>query len=232
MAEREKVARSKQHHVYKDADGKRVSGVTTILGVIEKPALKYWANNLGLEGILVNDYVDGLADIGTLAHEMIHANLNGLKMNYDDWTPNQIKAATNSYEQFLEWSSGREIEVIAAEVPLVSKRHKLVNGDWLRPFGGTPDIIGQLDGVRTVIDIKTSKAVYDSHIWQVCAYRKLIEENGYGDIAQGLIVQVGRSPGEGFTTRQITGDELERGWKVFLLAQQLREATKPSDWKI
>tara|TARA_R110000824_G_scaffold88187_4_gene216868 strand:- start:4573 stop:5244 length:672 start_codon:yes stop_codon:yes gene_type:complete len=223
MAEREKIARTTQHQVYKNLAGKRVSGVTTILGVIEKPALKFWANTIGLEGIMIRDYVDGLADIGTLAHEMIHAHLNGLEMNYDDWTPNQIKAATNSYEKFLEWSSGREIEVIAAEVPLVSEKHQ---------FGGMPDIIAMVDSVRTVVDIKTAKAIYDSHLWQVCAYTKLIEENGYGDIAQGLIVQVGRSPDEGFTTRQITGDELERGWKVFLLAQQLKAATKPSDWKI
>ena len=43
--------RGRVHTVYKTKDGKRVPGVTTILGVINKPALVRWANNLGLQGI-------------------------------------------------------------------------------------------------------------------------------------------------------------------------------------
>ena len=36
---------SQAHTVYKTADGIRVPGVTTVLGVLNKPALIKWAND-------------------------------------------------------------------------------------------------------------------------------------------------------------------------------------------
>ena len=57
--------RGRVHTVYKTKDGKRVPGVTTILGVINKPALVRWANNLGLQGIDSTNYVDATARCGT-----------------------------------------------------------------------------------------------------------------------------------------------------------------------
>ena len=52
---------ARQHTVYKLASGARVPGVTTVLSVLNKPALVPWANKLGLEGIDVRKYVDALA---------------------------------------------------------------------------------------------------------------------------------------------------------------------------
>ena len=39
------------HTVYTDSLGTRVPGATTIIGILDKPALIKWANNLGLAGI-------------------------------------------------------------------------------------------------------------------------------------------------------------------------------------
>ena len=39
--------RSRAHITYKLADGTAVPGVTTVLSVLNKPALVKWANNLG-----------------------------------------------------------------------------------------------------------------------------------------------------------------------------------------
>ena len=224
MAEREKVARSKQHTVYKNAAGKRLPGSTTVLGVIDKPALKFWANTIGLEGIMIREYVDGLAEIGTLAHEMVHSYLRDKPMNLDDWAPNQVKAATVSYDKFREWALPRKIEVILAEEPMVSELYQ---------FGGTPDIIARVDGVLTLIDIKTSKAIYDEHAWQVSSYCKLAEENHIGgeSIKQGLIVQIGRNKEEGFTTKTLNEQQLFIGWQVFLDAIRLRASIRSATAK-
>ena len=62
---------SKAHIIYKTSDGKRVPGVTTITGMLDKPGLVKWANNLGLQGIDSAEHVKNLARIGTLAHLMI-----------------------------------------------------------------------------------------------------------------------------------------------------------------
>ena len=39
------------HTQYKLVDGTKVPSVTTVLGILNKPALVKWANNLGLQGI-------------------------------------------------------------------------------------------------------------------------------------------------------------------------------------
>ena len=65
------MGKSKAHQIYKLKDGTRVPGTTTITSILDKPALKFWANNLGLKGISVSKYVDNLADIGTLCHKMV-----------------------------------------------------------------------------------------------------------------------------------------------------------------
>ncbi len=43
--------RSKVHTRYKLKNGLLVPGVTTVTGVLDKPALIIWANRLGLQGI-------------------------------------------------------------------------------------------------------------------------------------------------------------------------------------
>ena len=73
----EQISRSKVHTVYKTGDSIRVPSVTTILGVLSKPALIPWANRLGLQGIDSSKYVDRLATIGTLAHYWIESYING-----------------------------------------------------------------------------------------------------------------------------------------------------------
>ena len=213
---RETVARSRQHTVYK-VNGVRVPGVTTILGKIDKPAIRVWANKIGLEGIEIGKYTDGLADIGTLAHEMIHDILVEKVTPLDDWTPNQIDAAQNCAIKFLEWSDQHEIDVVEAEHQMVSKTYR---------YGGTADIIAWVDGVLGIIDIKTSKAIYDEMAWQVAAYRQLAVENGYEGIQEARIVQVGRSEGEGFSVKHLSNFNLEQGWDVFVAALGLYEAIR------
>lgn len=212
----EAVPRAKQHTVYKTRDGKRVPGATTILGVIAKPALVRWANNLGLQGIDSTKYVDALADIGTLAHAMILEDLGGEPVNRNEWSSQQLDRAENCA---LKWLGlGLRIEPIAIEKPLVSE---------LYGYGGTTDLVGTVDGVLEIVDIKTSKAIYDDHIYQAAAYRQLAIENGYDVPKRVRVVQVGRSDDEGDVSQRIaTGDELDRYWGVFLAALHLYNAQK------
>jgi hypothetical protein len=94
--------RAKAHTIYKLANGKRVPGVTTVLGVINKPALVKWANGLGLQGIDSTTYVDETARIGTLAHAMIQEYLGGPKWDRQAFTPEQVDQAENAVLSFHE----------------------------------------------------------------------------------------------------------------------------------
>ena len=112
----EQISRSKVHTVYKTGDSIRVPSVTTILGVLSKPALIPWANRLGLQGIDSSKYVDRLATIGTLAHYWIESYLNGEEPNLDQYSPEEKDLASNSVLKFLEWYDGINPKVIATEL--------------------------------------------------------------------------------------------------------------------
>jgi hypothetical protein len=193
-----------------------VPGVTTILGVLNKPALVPWANRLGLEGIKTTEYVDHLADIGTLAHRMIQCHLTGEELDLSDYTPNQVSAAENAVLSFFEWEKGKELETIRSEAQLVSETHK---------YGGTVDWYGTINGQAALVDIKTGKAIYDEMVYQVAAYAQLLVENNYS-LKEVRILQVGRDETEGFSERVIPIGAILPYFVVFKSALDLYNAIK------
>ena len=163
----------KAHIIYKNSEGKRVPGVTTITGELgwNTRVLINWANKMGLEGIETGKFVDDKADIGTLAHLMVTNQLQGIKTSTDDYSKNQIKSALNSVKSFDAWAKDHKIEPILIEEPLVSD---LLN------FGGTADIYGKVDGSLELIDLKTGKGIYDEMLIQVGGgYDILLAEHDY-----------------------------------------------------
>ena len=181
--------RVKAHIRYLNKNGKRVPGVTTFIGVLNKPALVPWANNLGLEGINVRDYVNDKADIGTLAHAMIFSHLKKEKPDLSFYSQKQIDLAGNSFSKYLLWEKKHTLKPILLEAQLVSEKYQ---------YGGTVDNFCILDDVITLLDYKTSKAIYtEAHI-QVSAYRNLLEENRKERLRQCAILRIGRDESEGF----------------------------------
>lgn len=208
------VKRSKAHIRYETPEThKIVPGVTTVLNVLNKAALVPWANNLGLQGINVRNYVDTLATVGTYAHEMILCHLKGEKFDPKDRPADLVDKAENCFLSYLAWEKGHEIIPILCEIPLVSEK-------W--QYGGTIDFYGSIDGIMTLKDFKTGKAIYDEYLYQVAAYRMLLEEAGRKVDAVGIL-QIGRDETEGFSERVIT--DCRREWEIFkhcLAIYQLR----------
>jgi hypothetical protein len=212
----EKVAakRSRVHTRYKLKNGLLVPGVTTVLGVMNKPALVPWANKLGLQGIEVGKYVDVLAEIGTIAHEMILCHVKNEKFNTDNIPPDLIDKAENSFLSYLEWEKGHKVEPIECEVPLVSEIHK---------YGGCLDFYGRIDGVLTLKDYKSGKAIWPEHLYQVAAYKELAIENDMPVEAVGIL-QIGRAEDEGFSEKVIGDTKIE--WQIFWHCLQLYRLRK------
>ena len=131
--------RSKAHQRYRLTDGTIVPGVTTILGVLNKPALVKWANNLGLQGIDSSAYVDETAKIGTLAHEMVQEYLGGPEWDRSTYNAGQIDLAENAVLSFFEWERRNvsSFETVFIEKQFVSETNR---------YGGTVDWYGELTG--------------------------------------------------------------------------------------
>jgi len=184
---------TKAHTVYKTTDGQRVPGATTITNLLNKPYLIKWANNLGLEGIDSDKYRDAAAEIGTLAHAMIQCHLTGEELDESNYSPVDIDHASNAVIKYFDWEEQHEVKPIFCEMPLVSDTDR---------YGGTVDCYCELDGVPTLLDFKTGKAIYDEYFVQLAAYKELLVQHGY-PVDQCRILRVGRDEIEGFEERSV-----------------------------
>jgi len=209
----------KAHIQYRNAAGKRVPGVTTILGVLNKPALVYWANKMGLAGIDTAKYVDDKADIGTLAHAMIFSHLRKEELDVSGYTPAQVDLAENSFLKYLDWEKKYDMKPILLEAPLISENYQ---------YGGTLDNYCSFDGKLTLVDYKTGGAIYDDMIYQLAGYKQLLVENGH-KVEGTMILRIGRNETEGFEEKTLYG--LEDAWTIFLNCLTIYKTKQKAGYK-
>lgn len=215
-------------------DGKPLTGVTTILGVIAKPALIQWAANQVCEHIKTNcpkvepcdasdhDYyevtVDDLEDART-AHckkketageqgTAIHAEIEKLitVALAGDGTIGSHYKRDDHPKQVVKFIDW------AAEnkVKFLASEQNLYSREWW--VGGIADIVCEIDGKRYIGDIKTSSGIYPEHFIQCSAYAEMACEMGLYDKFDGVIILNLKKTG-GFETRQFL--DVEQGAKVF-----------------
>ncbi len=190
---------SRQHTIYKNAAGVRLPGVTTLVGLRDKPALPPAANKLGLQGIDSVAHWKELAVIGRATHAMVYAELSGTKFDPQDYTPRQIDRAENGFIKFLDWLKGHKLEPIILEQPLVSERHQ---------WGGTPDIYCRLDGRLELIDAKSGAGIWPEHWFQLAGYATILEEHGH-KVEARRILNIGRDETEDFLEEVRVGQPKE-----------------------
>ena len=169
---------------YYELEGVKLPSVTTILGVLDKPALIYWAVNCYHDYLAARsgDYAELLAaiedgkrefrnvsqqakDVGTQVHEAIEAWLKR-----GEFLALEGQAAI-AFDAYLEWEQQHKLERIQAEVPIYSRAHR---------YAGCSDLICRIDDRDDLIllDYKTSKGIYDEYYMQCAAYRE-----GYNETA-------------------------------------------------
>jgi ATP-dependent exoDNAse (exonuclease V) beta subunit len=114
------------------------------------------------------DVTAAACEAGTIAHDMIEADILNADFVLPDTSPDILARASNAFAQFREWRSQSSIEIVATEKAYVSERYQ---------YGGTVDAIGKDSKGRIVlVDWKTSNAVYSDMLIQLAAYGLLLEE--------------------------------------------------------
>lgn len=202
--EQEVKEKTRIHTVYKTSDGTRVPSVTTILGILNKPALLEWAWRCGCDGLDYKAVRDQAADIGTLAHYLIMCHLQGIEPDTPQWSPADVDRAENCVLSYLEWERGKDLKPLLIEQQLVSEEDK---------FGGTVDCVAELNGEIVLVDYKTGKAIYPEMFAQLAAYRHLLA--GVVTVKSARILRIGRDENEGFEERLVTSDQLDKQWELF-----------------
>lgn len=203
-------------------DNKPLTGVTTILGVIAKPALIGWASNMAVEHIKENlqEALDGnmswdslledarkaharkrdkAGDIGTLAHKWIEEHINGK----DNPITDDIKPMIDN---FLKWEEENKPKYLESEMRVYSEKQ------W---YAGTLDMMMEIDGEVWLGDIKTSSGIYKEHFLQCAGYQLALQEMGkYPDIKGHIIINL-RKDGKMDVQKSISFD---KDMEVFLAA--------------
>jgi hypothetical protein len=211
--------RGRGRHYRHPNTGDLVPSVTNIIGVLDKPALprwsalevakKAWELRLSLANMDEADAVDVLkgapwrkstraADRGTTIHAYLEARMLGL-------TPEIVEGEALRYRDAAEaWLDDWQPQVIATE--------RTVFGP---DYAGTGDLWCMRDGKVTIVDFKTSKAIYKEAALQIAAlWAAPVQADGSvdpaPDDAEGWVVRIGE---DGYEARQVV--DLAGNYEVF-----------------
>lgn len=203
---------NKEKHEYL-IDGKRATGVTTIIGVLAKPALIGWAAKMACEhikarvGELTDDAVavnltvlsewleeartahtkkkEAAGTHGTDAHALVEVYVKDCLANWNGSPHLDVQEQNAAINPFIVWS------VANVDHFLYSER-KMFNKELF--IAGTADFayMGK-DGKRYVGDFKTSSGIYGIDYWlQVAAYKMLAEAEGDTPYDGMTVVRMGK----------------------------------------
>lgn len=195
-----------KHAEYKNEFGREVPSVTTILKILNKPALCKWANYLGFKRQNIDKVLEESANKGTEVHFMLNAFLFKKKFIYIDGKGVDKNYLTVVLDNFITWLNGHTLKPIFGEKPITS---------YL--YGGTVDLYCELDGKKTILDFKTSKNFYSSMFLQLAAYTTMMESIGY-DVDQVAILLINDKICK---HRIIRREELDEYMEIFDLLAQL-----------
>ena len=223
-----------KRHIYTVND-KVVYGVTSIIGVLNKPALMYWAVNqavdfLGVNWIAGKEYdeveiktlledarkahrvkKDKSADIGTMIHGWIEKYVKA-RIEKKPVPKRPInKEMQNAINGFFSWAKKNKVQLIACEQKIYSKKYR---------YAGTFDLEAKVNGKRTIIDFKTGKALYPEMFLQASAYLQAREEEKGekydGGIAMVRLAQENKEKAiTPFEVRSVGREEVQYLIKVF-----------------
>lgn len=175
-------------------DGEKLTGVTTILGVIAKPMLIAWASNentkyLKEHAVLVN----GVYEVSEEVLEKARTAHAKKKTDAGDWgsivhkaievwiatkeVPDNVIVKGEQYkveddhkvaiQHVIDWSVKNKVKFLVSEEKVFSR--ELFTG-------GTIDFIFEMEGETWIGDIKTGSGIYPEHFFQTAGYQKLNED--------------------------------------------------------
>lgn len=207
------MKQSPTRRIYKNANGERVPGVTTVIGDglgWSKNSLIAWAHRLGKEGRDLSER-DKAADKGTATHALawrILGHDDGTELDDSDVREHEPNARRVADAILARWT------IVHVELPIVCATH-----------AGTIDlIVRDKDGRVGVADLKTGKGVYDEVAIQLGAYAGLYQEH-----AIDFAAVIHAHPGEPLSVIDVDRQTLDLGAEAFahlLAIYRLKKAIK------
>jgi hypothetical protein len=232
---------NKEEHIHEiEIDGvwKVLTGCTTVLKVLAKPALIQWAANTSVDHIRENvarfyneEFTVGDTgkhfDLNSFIEVLEEAKTAHCKKRdkAGDWGTKVHEEIERIINEAIDTNKGYVKEEVDANDSIYNFRLWAVNNKirFLESeknvyseklyVGGICDAVCEIDGKRWVLDIKTSKSgIYPENFWQVSCYDHLMQEMGEPK-AEGYIILNIKNSGDFIEKRNIS---LEDNWDAFL----------------
>lgn len=185
-------------------DNYQYPSVTTIIGILRKPALEYYFKTHTPEFIEAEG--EKAKQIGTAIHDAIFNHIEKTGLDTETNYPDEVKICVESFLKFK--AETPEIKLNRSEI--------LVENDEFK-YSGTLDCVGEIDGELVIVDWKTAKGelkIYDEAKYQVSAYVKAYNETNGTDIKKAVIVAIGKDA-VGFARLDLTAEEIDKAFEVF-----------------
>ena len=189
-----------QGRIY-DIDGKQLPSVTTILGILQKPALVPWAAKMTAE------YIQGIIsqndDLNALDWDVILKDAKGAhRAKSKDamahgtrvheavayWIDQQGTVPRAEVATYLETHfTGTDEEIEAAmagfdsflvwadsvDLEIIDSEKVVSDNEY---YAGRYDLLAMIHGVKVLIDIKTSTGIWDEYWLQLAGYASALED--------------------------------------------------------
>lgn len=162
--------------------GKPVPRVTEILSsMLHEDYLMQWSNAIGLyKHQKYKDTLQQSADIGSYVHAAIENYLkNGIDLNIESIPYTYRDQVRNAFYSFKEWWS----IIIKNDYKILMQEQELI----CMYFGGTLDLLIEINGCIYLIDFKTSNHPSYKYFLQLSAYRYMLRIL-YGIEIDGCII--------------------------------------------
>jgi len=222
----ERFAFDEKKHIY-TLDDKPLTGVTSVLRAIAKPALIQWAADMAC------DYIDqarqsekftiedlpnilkearlahrkkkeGAGQRGKDVHLEVELLIKGSLGASGGILEVGPKHENPQIQQFIDWAVDNKVKFLVSEKRVYSETY------WV---AGTLDFLCEINGKKYVGDIKTSSAIYGREYFAQCAgYRMMLEEMGETGFTGSLIIRLGKN-GE---SEVVFSEDYQNDKKLFL----------------
>jgi len=211
-----------------------VPSVTHVLSCLGKPALINWAANQERAAVseAAADLYEDMRDCKPMSRMSYLATLQARLSKVKAHQRELAKAAEigTQVHGYIEWSLRKAMGQAVPPEPRLSSEAVVAFShfqEWmitvhLKPlfieqtiwssaggYAGTLDLLAEVNGVPTVIDFKTSSAIYPEMSLQVAAYIHAVREMGFAQPDAGMIVRLPKTQADTFEVGTVT-DWLER----------------------
>jgi hypothetical protein len=205
---------TKAHQSYY-VDGKKVPSVTSIISANlgwNKNALIAWARRESLAGNDPEIIKNSAANIGTLIHFLIQQDLLNQVADVTTYSAAELIIADRAMQAYHQWKKINNPEIIAVECQMISNLK----------FGGTCDVICNINNAPVIIDWKSGNGIYDDHWIQGAALTRLVWEK-YPDVfnwdnpltwPEYHAININKTTGD-LSTHTMRGENLYVYWTIF-----------------